>query len=251
MSDGERLMTISQAARRLGVSAATLRNWANRGRLAHITLPSGYRRFPAEEVERLRREMGYGRVRRQETTGPASPLTATALRALQESFATWYATYGREMRAHEAGLRDVVEWRAALEALTRRIPPGDFAPYPSGRYLDEPPFPDAVERDRVAARLHDADVAAYWPMHWCAPQDAWRPLLPHLADALRQTFVCSGCGTLVAAPVWVRRGRAEQLSDLTLPPNPYMFDWGSDPDGERRAGAGEEGASDGTKTEAR
>ncbi len=55
----EKLLTISQAAARLGVHPTTLRTWADTGRIAVVKLPtSGYRRFYPAEVERLRREMG-------------------------------------------------------------------------------------------------------------------------------------------------------------------------------------------------
>ena len=58
MSGQERLLTISQAAQRLGVHPNTLRTWADKGLVPHVKLPSGYRRFTVAEVERLRREMG-------------------------------------------------------------------------------------------------------------------------------------------------------------------------------------------------
>lgn len=53
-----RLLTISQAAARLGVHPDTLRAWADKGLVPVIKLPSGYRRFVPEEIERVRTEMG-------------------------------------------------------------------------------------------------------------------------------------------------------------------------------------------------
>jgi len=58
MAQQERLLTISQAAARLGVHQNTLRSWADKGLVAHVKLPSGYRRFEAAVIERLRQEMG-------------------------------------------------------------------------------------------------------------------------------------------------------------------------------------------------
>ncbi len=58
--NAQQLLTISEAARRIGVHPNTLRVWADKGIVRHVKLPSGYRRFPAEEVERLRTEMGFG-----------------------------------------------------------------------------------------------------------------------------------------------------------------------------------------------
>ena len=56
----QRLLTVSEAAQRLGVHPNTLRSWADKGIVAHIKLPSGYRRFATAEIERVRREMGLG-----------------------------------------------------------------------------------------------------------------------------------------------------------------------------------------------
>ena len=53
-----RLLTVSQAAARLGIHPNTLRGWADRGIVAVVRLPTGARRFEPGEVERVRREMG-------------------------------------------------------------------------------------------------------------------------------------------------------------------------------------------------
>lgn len=51
-------MNVRQAANELGVHENTIRNWEDRGLLHGIRLPgSGFRRFPKEEIERMRREM--------------------------------------------------------------------------------------------------------------------------------------------------------------------------------------------------
>ena len=55
-----RLLTIAQAAARLGVHPDTLRGWADKGLVPMVRLPSGYRRFAPAEIERVRREMGLG-----------------------------------------------------------------------------------------------------------------------------------------------------------------------------------------------
>jgi excisionase family DNA binding protein len=52
------VMNVRQTAELLGVHENTVRNWNERGLLRGYKLPgSGYRRFPREEVERMRREM--------------------------------------------------------------------------------------------------------------------------------------------------------------------------------------------------
>ena len=57
MSTSE-FMNVRQAAEHLGVHENTIRNWEDSGVLRGIRLPgSGFRRFPTEEIERMRREM--------------------------------------------------------------------------------------------------------------------------------------------------------------------------------------------------
>jgi excisionase family DNA binding protein len=48
--------SVGQAAEVLGVSASTIRNWIEKGYIHAFTLPSGVRRIPEEEVERLTQE---------------------------------------------------------------------------------------------------------------------------------------------------------------------------------------------------
>lgn len=52
------LLNVRETARRLGVSEATVRNWANRGILRAGRLPgSGFRRFDVDQIERMRKQM--------------------------------------------------------------------------------------------------------------------------------------------------------------------------------------------------
>ena len=52
------LLNVRDTARLFGVHENTIRNWQSRGVLRAVQLPgSGYRRFPAADVERLRAEM--------------------------------------------------------------------------------------------------------------------------------------------------------------------------------------------------
>jgi len=51
-------LNVRETARQLGVHENTVRNWEARGVLHSIKLPgSGFRRFPREDIERMRREM--------------------------------------------------------------------------------------------------------------------------------------------------------------------------------------------------
>jgi excisionase family DNA binding protein len=54
----DNLLKIGEAARRLNISPATLRNYANDGKVPVITLPGGHRRFKPEDIQRLREEWG-------------------------------------------------------------------------------------------------------------------------------------------------------------------------------------------------
>ena len=56
-AERRRLLTISEAAGRLGVHQKTLRAWADKGLVAHIKTPTGYRRFDPVEIDRLEAEM--------------------------------------------------------------------------------------------------------------------------------------------------------------------------------------------------
>ena len=54
----QKLISITKAAQMIGVHPNTLRSWADKGLVEAIRLPSGYRRFTIEEIERVRMEMG-------------------------------------------------------------------------------------------------------------------------------------------------------------------------------------------------
>ncbi len=58
MADEPKLLNISTAAKRLGISQGTLRVYADKGIVPVITLPGGHRRFKPENVQRLREEWG-------------------------------------------------------------------------------------------------------------------------------------------------------------------------------------------------
>lgn len=49
----EQPLRLGEAARRTGVSADTLRRWIRAGHVEYVQLPSGERRIPEGEVERV------------------------------------------------------------------------------------------------------------------------------------------------------------------------------------------------------
>jgi len=68
-----RLLSIAEAAGRLGVHQKTLRRWADRGLVPVVKLPSGYRRFDPAAIEQVRAGMGMssGVVEEQEDGDPS------------------------------------------------------------------------------------------------------------------------------------------------------------------------------------
>ena len=52
-----KLLTVSQAATYLSISAATLRTWSDRGLVVAYRTPGGQRRFSTEDLDRFIRAM--------------------------------------------------------------------------------------------------------------------------------------------------------------------------------------------------
>lgn len=57
VSAPSRHIAIKDAAERLGVHENTIRNWIDRNFLRAYRLPSGTRRLPVEEIERVERDL--------------------------------------------------------------------------------------------------------------------------------------------------------------------------------------------------
>lgn len=94
-------LTLKEAARMLGVHEQTLRSWERRGLIHLVRLPgSQYRRVPADEVNRLKREMeGYGQpvsIGVRVEPPPTDPETVAQGRLLADEIK-------RELAAREAG----------------------------------------------------------------------------------------------------------------------------------------------------
>ncbi len=53
----EPLLSIGDAAERLGIPVTTLRGWSNRGIIPTVKTPTGHRRFRAEDVDRIVADM--------------------------------------------------------------------------------------------------------------------------------------------------------------------------------------------------
>lgn len=68
------LMQVRQAARVLGVHENTVRRWEERGLLRAVRLPSGVRRFRAEDVEAVHTQMfsGFAPLREDDDVVPVT-----------------------------------------------------------------------------------------------------------------------------------------------------------------------------------
>jgi len=135
--DGPRLLSVSAAARLLGVSSSSLRGWAAAGRVPHVRTPGGHRRFELDELVRWLAERG---------GAPPAPqhrlqeLVPTRLEAMPETAALLgdagdevLAAFEEELaRARPAGAVRPSAARqsrvlGALEALAEALESGDLA----------------------------------------------------------------------------------------------------------------------------
>lgn len=81
METGQRkLLSITQAAKLLGVHPLTLRNWAEKGHVPHYRTPGGHRRFRREDLQALLSKMNQG--------APEPALARVAHQAVQQALAT-------------------------------------------------------------------------------------------------------------------------------------------------------------------
>jgi excisionase family DNA binding protein len=131
-----RLLSVSAAARLLGVSSSSLRAWAAAGRVPHVRTPGGHRRFELDELVRWLAARGGAppapQQRLQElvpTRIEAMPQMAAALAgAVDEVVAAFEDELGR---ARAAALRPsaarISRVSGALESLTGALESGDLS----------------------------------------------------------------------------------------------------------------------------
>ena len=137
-----RLLTVSAAARLLGVSSSSLRAWAAAGRVPHVRTPGGHRRFELDELIRWLSDRGGSppapQQRLQElvpTRVDPMPETANALAASGDEV---LAAFEEELaRTRPGGTNRPSAARqtrvlGALESLAAALEAGDLA----GAYRD-------------------------------------------------------------------------------------------------------------------
>jgi excisionase family DNA binding protein len=127
----EKAVPLGDAARALGISASTMRRWADSGRIRTTRTDGGHRRFPLEEVRRLSAgaRTRRPRLRRGELPDGALPALAAALEDGGAAFAASAAgaVYDGPRRgwfASGRGQARIAEWTPALAAACRD---GDWA----------------------------------------------------------------------------------------------------------------------------
>ncbi len=65
------LLSISEAAERLGVNKKTLRAWADKGHIEHVRTPTGYRLFDPEVLEAFAASLRVGPERKIRLSKPS------------------------------------------------------------------------------------------------------------------------------------------------------------------------------------
>jgi excisionase family DNA binding protein len=158
------LVTLQQAAAAVGVSASTLRRWADEGRIQAVRTAGGHRRFALEDVRRLGGERGRGAPVKP-VAPPADPLPrlSALLRARGSDLA---AAAAKSLYRGGSGpgwfaAAELAEWLQALAGAAG-----------SGRYADALEATDAImrraslqgaallERHRFLELLGEASVRA-------------------------------------------------------------------------------------------
>jgi excisionase family DNA binding protein len=141
-SSESRLLTVSAAARLLGVSPSSLRAWAAAGRVPHVRTPGGHRRFELDELVRWLSERGGAPPAPQQRLQELVPTRVEAMpetaRQLADARDDVLAAFEEELaRTRPSGANRPSAARqsrvlGALESLAAALEAGDLA----GAYRD-------------------------------------------------------------------------------------------------------------------
>lgn len=129
-------LSLGEASRLLGITASTLRRWADRGQVATFTTPGGHRRFSRAAIEALVPAARSRRPPLERLGASADRLTAVYRRARPAPTAAGWAE--RLSEAERADFRNLGQ--ALLSTLLRQL--------------------DAETPDQAAAVLGEAEAAA-------------------------------------------------------------------------------------------
>jgi excisionase family DNA binding protein len=134
--ESPRLLSVSAAARLLGVSSSSLRAWAAAGRVPHVRTPGGHRRFELDELVRWLAERGGAPPAPQHRLQELVPTRLEAMpemaEALDEATDEVVAAFEEELaRTRPAGSRPSSARQArvlgALQSLADALEAGDLA----------------------------------------------------------------------------------------------------------------------------
>ena len=136
MQEGPQLLSVSAAARLLGVSSSSLRAWAAAGRVPHVRTPGGHRRFELDELVRWLAERGGAPPAPQHRLQELVPTRLEAMpemaEALDQASDEVVAAFEEELvRARPAASRPSSARQArvlgALQSLADALEAGDLA----------------------------------------------------------------------------------------------------------------------------
>ena len=130
------LLSVSAAARLLGVSSSSLRAWAAAGRVPHVRTPGGHRRFELDELVRWLAERGGAPPAPQNRLQELVPTRLEAMpdtaRALADAAPAVLDAFEEELQRTRAGALRPSSARqarvlAALEGLSEALASGDLS----------------------------------------------------------------------------------------------------------------------------
>lgn len=124
MAETTQWLTLTEAARLLGVHPATLREWADTGQVPSFRTPGGHRRFRSDDLRSFLLRAGSGHPETQAMLDTAARLenvlvqTRRELRRLPTDEASWYQAFDEAGRERQRALGRQL-FRFALEFVTR------------------------------------------------------------------------------------------------------------------------------------
>lgn len=159
-------MSVSQAARLLGVSASSLRAWAAAGLVPHVRTPGGHRRFHRDQLETWMARRG-GHLP-QSHDGRGAALVAGRIRALPDAARVLH-------RCHDDVVDDALALLADGAHVSRRR--ADARRARTDEQLSA--LADALDAGDLSTCLHDAEWQAF--RHGAAGLPATQPVGEALA----------------------------------------------------------------------
>lgn len=114
-AERDKLLSITQAAKQLGVHPLTVRNWTEKGYLPFYRTPGGHRRFKKQDLAAFLNTMSQN--------APEPPLMAVAQRAVQQAIAASPEQVSQPALVIHPGKRAEItdKYRVAMRALGKKM----------------------------------------------------------------------------------------------------------------------------------